>query len=63
MLHKENMFKTAYSPFHKNFVELVGAHQDDRGEWIFVGKVTDSEDGRVYDRWLFRTHELERFVL
>lgn len=63
MLHKEKMFKTAYSTFHENFVELVGAHQDDRGEWIFVGKVTDREDGVTYDRWLFRAHELERFTL
>jgi hypothetical protein len=63
MIPKEKLYKTAYSPFHKNFVALVGAHQDDRGGWIFVGKVTDSETGTVYERWLFRTHELERFVL
>lgn len=63
MIPKEKLFTTAYSPFHHNSVTLVGAFQDDRGEWIFVGKVSDREDGTVYDRWLFRTHELQDFAL
>lgn len=60
---KETLYKTAYYPAYKCHVELVHAHQDDRGGWIFTGRFTDPEDGRFYDHLLFRTCELENFVL
>ena len=62
-LHKEEMFKTAYAPSFGCYVGIDHSHQDDRGEWIFTCHFTDPSDNRTFESFLFRTEELENFVL
>lgn len=58
---KEELYCTAYSPLHGEYVEINHAHQDSSGEWIFTCNI--SIDGVNYPHYLFRKHELTRFVL
>ena len=54
---KETLYKTAFSPLYGSFIEIVHAHEDDRGEWIYTGKLLT---GRTV---LFRSVELTRLCL
>ena len=60
---KETLFKTAWSHTFQCYVGITHAHQDSRGEWIFTCDFTDGFDGSKRRGFLFRTEELDNFVL
>jgi len=60
---KQTLYRTAYSPMFRCHVALTHAHQDSHGEWIYTATFTDPSDNRTFEGYLFRTEELERFVL
>lgn len=57
-LEKLKMFKTAFSPLWKSFVEIKSVHADDHGIPIIVARIPD-----VSDHFLFRQSELKDFCL
>ena len=56
-MDKQLTYTTAYSPMYKCGVRIIHRYQDDRGEWIFVGRNLPMNVNEV----LFRECELREF--
>jgi hypothetical protein len=54
--------KRAYSYLYKTTVEIISSHRDDLGGLIYVATFQDPESNRVFERYLFRPHELEQYM-
>ena len=58
-MRKETLYTSAWSPLFSCFVKIERAHEDARGEMIYV--CSNAEHG--LNNHLFREYELTRFTI